>query len=332
MGRPKGSKNKPKDPLNQAKSVSLSENAKRNKEKTVKGKPTAICGKCHKEFQQEFKPEMNAYTSYKLCEDCRQRESYDKQRRAEENGETVFNALLNYTPFPAQQEMHKAFENHRFLVLNCVLPGQIVQGCNKKIEDVVPGDKVISLNGKESVVEQTICRPYSGKVYEIKTGNSNNIIVTEDHPVYAAITHQWRKDNRNNYDIIKEGFIKAKTLKRIFDKCDKWNKNYCMMKMPKVKGYVSKQWLTTEAAYQLGLYFLARKPNPFQFQALTDKYGSENIPQEVMFNEDDEIVRSFLRGYLEHDRINAYQNLAEINVSTESKANQIPQCCERLGI
>ena len=63
MGRPKGSKNKPKDPLNQAKSVSLSENAKRNKEKTVKGKPTAICGKCHKEFQQELKPEMKAYTS-----------------------------------------------------------------------------------------------------------------------------------------------------------------------------------------------------------------------------------------------------------------------------
>ena len=103
MGRPKGSKNKPKDPLNQAKSVSLSENAKKNKEKAIKGSPTAICSKCHKEFQQEFKPEMNAYTSHKLCEDCRQRESYDKQRRAEENGETVFNALLNYTPFPAQQ-------------------------------------------------------------------------------------------------------------------------------------------------------------------------------------------------------------------------------------
>ena len=105
-----------------------------------------------------------------------------------------------------------------------------------------------------------------------------------------------------------------------------------MMKMPKVKGYVSKQWLTTEAAYQLGLYFLARKPNPFQFQELTDKYDYENVPQEVMFNEDDEIVRSFLRGYFQHDRINAYQNVAEINVSSESKAYQIQQLWARLGI
>lgn len=332
MGRPKGSKNKPKDPLNQAKSVSLSENAKKNKEKAIKGSPTAICSKCHKEFQQEFKPEMNAYTSHKLCEDCRQRESYDKQRRAEENGETVFNALLNYTPFPAQQEMHKAFENHRFLVLNCVLPGQIVQGCNKKIEDVVPGDKVISLNGKEAVVEQTICRPYSGKVYEIKTGSTNTIIVTEDHPVYSAVAHQWRKDNHNNYDIIKEGFIKAKTLKKIFDKCDKWNNNYCMMKIPKVKGYISKPWLTCETAYELGSYFYTKEPSTIQTEELSDKYDYENIPQEVMFNEDDEIVKAFLRGYFQHDRINAYQNVAEIHVSSESKAYQIQQLWARLGV
>ena len=119
MGRPLGSKNKPKDALDSVKKVSLEENAKKIKERPVKGNPTSVCAKCRKRFNQEFIPEKNAYTSYNMCEECRAKDSYEKQRKAEEEGNTVFNALLNYTPFPAQQEMHKAFEDHRFLVLNC---------------------------------------------------------------------------------------------------------------------------------------------------------------------------------------------------------------------
>lgn len=332
MGRPKGSKNKPKDPLNQSKVVSLSENAKNNKEKSVKGTPTSICGKCHKEFNQEFCPELNAYTSYKLCDECKKRESYDKQRRAEENGETVFNALLNYTPFPAQQEMHKAFENHRFLVLNCVLAGQIVQGCNKKIENVVVGDKVISYNGEEATVERTICRPYKGKVYEIKTGTANNIIVTAEHPVFAAISHRKIKNNKRSYDIIKEGFVKAETLKKIFDKCDKWNDNYCFMKIPKPKGYVHEEWLTSEIAYDLGRYFLTEEPNPYAKGNTLEEYDFENIPKTIMFNADENIIKAFLNGFYQKSKIERYRNVVEIDTGTISKAYQIQQLWTRMGI
>lgn len=276
MGRPKGSKNKPKDPLNQAKSVSLSENAKKNKEKTVKGNPTAICSKCRKEFQQEFKPEMNAYTSYKLCEDCRQRESYDKQRRAEENGETVFNALLNYTPFPAQQEMHKAFENHRFLVLNCVLPGQIVQGCNKPIEKVLPGDKVISHKSRYCDVERVTMNPYKGSIYEIKTGASTPIKVTSEHPIFVAAVQRDKKNNKVSYKILKESFLPAERLHKITQKDYRKEGMYCFLKIPRVKGTVNTWKIKPEEAFFAGVIRSCEQTfNNYEFCTSCDHEPSE---------------------------------------------------------
>src|SRR5699024_12606228 len=113
---------------------------------------------------------------------------------------------------------------------------------------------------------------------------------------------------------------------------DKWNNKYSKKKMPKVKGYTIKLWLTYGTTYELRSYFYTKEPRTNQPEDLSDKYEYENVPQEVMFNEDDEVVKAFLRGYFQHDRINAYQNVAEIHVSSESKAYQIQQLWARLGV
>lgn len=253
MGRPKGSKNKPKDPLNQKKQSSVTENHKRAVERGKKGKPTGVCKSCGKRFKQEFNVDQYAYESFDLCEDCRKREAYNKQREMEENGKNVYNALLNYTPFPAQQKMHEAFENHRFLVLNCILPGQYVQGCNKKIEDIVPGDTVISHKSRSCNVDRVTKSQYSGKIYEIRSGASIPVKVTKEHPIFVAAVSKIKKQNKANYTILKEAFIPAEKLSKIVKKDYSHEGMYCFLKIPRLKGKIDIPDISSPEAFVMGL-------------------------------------------------------------------------------
>lgn len=278
MGRPKGSKNKPKDPLNQKKQSSVTENHKRAVERGKKGKPTGVCKSCGKRFKQEFNVDQYAYESFDLCEDCRKREAYNKQREMEENGKNVYNALLNYTPFPAQQKMHEAFENHRFLVLNCILPGQYVQGCNKKIEDIVPGDTVISHKIRSCNVERVTRSQYSGKIYEIRSGASIPVKVTKEHPIFVAAVSKIKKQNKANYTILKEAFIPAEKLSKIVKKDYSHEGMYCFLKIPRLKGVYDID-ITEEEAFTYGMLFFGSE---FDYRGNYTLYFEKEAPNRVI--------------------------------------------------
>lgn len=84
-----------------------------------KGEQFSICKICKNKFEQEYMGEQNRYTSYDTCPKCKMRLIYEENKRKEKNQKDLYSFQLDYSPFPAQQEMHKAFENHRFMVLDC---------------------------------------------------------------------------------------------------------------------------------------------------------------------------------------------------------------------
>ena len=281
MGRPKGSKNKPKDPLKQSRQVSLEDNHKKAVEQGIKGKKYSVCKSCGKRFKQELNIDQYAYESFDLCEDCRKKEAFEKQRELEEKGNTVYNALLNYSPFPAQQEMHEAFENHRFLVLNCVLPGQIVKGVNLPIELVKPGDYVISHKSRGCLVERTMKKPYSGNVCEIKTGLTLPLTVTEEHPVLFCAAKREKINNKPVYHKLKEAFIPVKNIaKAIKNPTYKEDDIYCFIKIPKVKGKILTPNLSKNDAFLAGLFFISGKFNKENIEIFVNQSKCD-ILQEV---------------------------------------------------
>lgn len=153
MPRPKGSKNKPKPlPGQEQKNLKPLENeivlARQNalrrkregKEPQVvnlikdydaenvgppRGSPTGHCKHCGCEFEQEFSQERNAWSSYKICPDCRKKKSdaisKKTTKRTNEKGEQeeVHVATLPYNPYPWQIEAEEAFWSHRYTVLAC---------------------------------------------------------------------------------------------------------------------------------------------------------------------------------------------------------------------
>lgn len=281
MGRPKGSKNKPKDALNQSRAMNLSEKSKRLSENPSKGNQYSVCTRCGNKFEQEFKPEINAYTDCKICPECRQREVYDKQKQMEQSGSTVYNALLQYHPFPAQQEMHEAFENHRFLVLSCVLPGQMVKGVNLPIELVRPGDYVISHKSRGCLVERTMKKPYSGNVCEIKTGLTLPMTVTEEHPVLFCAAKREKIDNKTVYHKLKEAFIPVKNIAKAIKKPTyKDDDVYCFIKIPKVKGKILTPNFSKDDAFLAGLFFVSGKFNKGNIEIFASQ-SKDNVLQEI---------------------------------------------------
>lgn len=154
MGRTKGSRNKPKskaDPINagtqrdlkfkedkspleheivsqkaaaqnrrakgrEPKVFDLVKDYKEENNGAPKGSPTGKCKECGKEFEQDYSEDRNAYSSWRLCPECRKKRSNSKEQKLKEK--EVTKATLPYTPFPAQQKIHEAFENHRFVVID----------------------------------------------------------------------------------------------------------------------------------------------------------------------------------------------------------------------
>lgn len=152
-GRPKGSKNKPKPLLNQeqqdrkpleneiiiARQAAMRRKREGKEPQVVnlikdydaenmgppKGEPTGICTVCGHEFEQEFSRERNAWSSYKICPDCKKKKadaiSKKTTKRTNEKGEQeeVHVATLPYKPYPWQIEAEENFWKHRYTVLAC---------------------------------------------------------------------------------------------------------------------------------------------------------------------------------------------------------------------
>ncbi len=153
MGRPKGSKNKPRmeryetpeDKSALEKEVILQRRKAVARKKAgkpaevynlikdydaenagpPKGNPVGHCKDCGCDFEQPFSEDRNAYASWRICPECRKKRSERQteriQKKQEENGnETeVSVATLPYTPYEWQKEAEEAFWNHRFTVLAC---------------------------------------------------------------------------------------------------------------------------------------------------------------------------------------------------------------------
>jgi intein/homing endonuclease len=70
---------------------------------------------------------------------------------------------------------------------NCFIPGtQILMqdGSVKNIEDVEPGDMVITHTGKAQKVLKKFITPHSGNLLELKIKNNQKIVCTDNHPFY----------------------------------------------------------------------------------------------------------------------------------------------------
>lgn len=84
--------------------------------KPPKGNPTGICSKCGEEFNQDLREDINAYSNWPTCKKCREQQAKsDKKIVQEEINKQI--GRIKYTPFPAQQRIHDAFEDHRFVVI-----------------------------------------------------------------------------------------------------------------------------------------------------------------------------------------------------------------------
>ena len=86
-----------------------------------KGKPTGICSKCGKEFEQDFSKDRNAYSSFPSCPECRAKLAKKKEEKLLNEGsdENTIIKKLPYEPYPWQVEAEEAFRSHRFVVLAC---------------------------------------------------------------------------------------------------------------------------------------------------------------------------------------------------------------------
>lgn len=150
MGRPKGSKNKPKVQDTPEDKSALEKEIILQRRKAVarkkagepakvynlikdyskndgppKGNPVGHCKDCGCQFEQAFSEDRNAYSSYRICPDCRkkrsikQAEKIHKKQGDGDNEQEVSVATLPYTPYEWQKEAEDAFWNHRFTVLAC---------------------------------------------------------------------------------------------------------------------------------------------------------------------------------------------------------------------
>lgn len=148
LGRPKGSKNKPKVEETIQEKTALEKEITLARRKAVarkkagepakvynlvkdydhedfgppKGNPTGICKYCGKTFEQEFQKDRNSYHSYTICPECKKNKSSKQTKKfyddsKEEN--EVHVATLDYEPYEWQKEVEEAFWNYRFTVMAC---------------------------------------------------------------------------------------------------------------------------------------------------------------------------------------------------------------------
>lgn len=151
MGRPKGSKNKPKVEQSVEEKSALEKEIILQRRKAVarkkagelakvynlikdydadsmgppKGNPVGHCKDCGCEFEQVFSEDRNAYSSYRICPDCRKKRSIKQTKKVQkkqgdgDDEHEVSVATLPYTPYPWQVEAEEAFWSHRYTVLAC---------------------------------------------------------------------------------------------------------------------------------------------------------------------------------------------------------------------
>lgn len=249
------------------KAYNLVKDYSENQNKPPKGNKYGTCKECGKQFEHEFSEDRNAYSSHRICPECRKIKSIRQQEKIERAGGTrkVYSASLQYTPHPWQVEAEEAFHNHRFIVLacgnRCLLPGSFINGCDKLIEDVKPGDLCINKFGWQQKVLSVDREQYQGDVYTVKAVGIVPIRCNSEHPFMVS--------KFKNGKVISEQLVLAKDLIAYHGKIRDKN-NY--LKIPRIKGNNQCNWwpfekfeknlpnqldglpLNEETAWMIGLY------------------------------------------------------------------------------
>lgn len=238
-----------------------------------RGNPTGTCKTCGRTFDQDFSEDRNAYSSWRTCPECRKKRARKQEEKIERSGgREIAVAKLPYTPYPWQAEAEKAFETHRFIVLacgnRCLMPGAFINGCDKLIEDVKPGDFVINKEGIHQKAISNEPEEYEGDIYTINGVGIEPIRCNSEHPVLIATGKKKNRDARPV--IIKEEYVCAKDIEEYVSRMGKFERPY--LKMPRVKGTVqNKYWkfkeyeknypnqlagmtIDEETAWMIGLY------------------------------------------------------------------------------
>lgn len=83
------------------------------------GQQYSICEKCGKKFEQTYNGELNRYSNYRTCLDCRHKERFKKEKAIAENKVKSSESELAFVPYPWQEKAHEDFQKCRFQVLSC---------------------------------------------------------------------------------------------------------------------------------------------------------------------------------------------------------------------
>lgn len=228
----------------------------------AKGNPTAVCSSCKSVFQQDFSPEMNAYSSFKICPECRAKLDKEKKAKIQKSKEKeVSTVTLPFEPWPWQQKAFEDFQTHRFNLWacgnRCLLEGEFIQGCNKPIEELQAGDIVFGRHGNEQKVLDCSFNYYYGDAYTIRACGCLPFRCNDEHKIYVC------KINKRTKRVMNEQFVMAKDLQEHMKDADLKNIGY-YLKMPKIqKEVVCNEWvledgrsfpINEDTAWILGLY------------------------------------------------------------------------------
>lgn len=152
------------------------------------GEKISVCKQCGKKFEQIFYPEQNRYSSFNLCNSCRKRIANERNKGKQEIEETI--ATLPFKPFPWQKKALEDFEKCRFMVIDagnrCFTKGAFINGCNKFVEDVIPGDFSFDGNGNRTLITKAEKELVEENFYTIKALGRLPFEVTEDHLIYVS--------------------------------------------------------------------------------------------------------------------------------------------------
>lgn len=170
------------------------------------GEKISKCQRCGNKFEQMFYSAQNRYSNFKLCPSCRRKIALEKQQGTKEVEQTI--ATLPFKPFPWQKKALEDFEKCRFMVIDagnrCFTKGTLINGCDKFVEDVMPGDFSFDGNGNRTQITKVESEIVEENFYTIKSLGRMPLEVTEDHLIYVS--------EREGYGKFKGAYITAREL------------------------------------------------------------------------------------------------------------------------
>lgn len=97
----------------------------------------------------------------------------------------------------------KVFNEIARYVDQCFVPETLIMtdNGNKKIEELIPGDKVLCSNGTYQNVNMLVRHNYKGKIYKVNLYNRDKVIVTPEHQMLSVLCDDYPID-KEQYSLL----------------------------------------------------------------------------------------------------------------------------------